>query len=294
MGRRRVGMVWPEPVQKGHLTELRALVSPELRLDVEAVESEPAPEQDITLAHVEGLARDPNIADAAGRLAGRGAQAVGYGCTSGSYVLGPAGDAAIVQQMKAAAGVPATTTSSAAVAALRTLGAQSVAVLSPHIDDLNARLQAYLEAAGFSVAAMVGLNLRCDIEAVEPAETRHIVEVPGGQARRRRRVHQLHGHADGGDHRRTGGFARQAGRHGQPGDAMAPRAACRRLDSHGRNADAYSQSLLRLTASDRLPEASTNSGRTCVKGGQLGVCIRVRAGRQTRQGIATVPEPGVR
>ncbi len=176
MDRRRVGLVWPEPVQDGHLVELQPFVGSELHLDMEAVESDPRPEQDITLALVEGLARDPNIGQAAQRLAERGAQAVGYGCTSGSYVLGPSGDAAIIEQMRKAAGVPATTTSTAAVTALRTLGAQSVAVLSPHIDDLNARLRAYLEAAGFTVTAMVGLNLSCDIEAVEPAETRHIVE----------------------------------------------------------------------------------------------------------------------
>ena len=176
MDRRRVGLVWPEPVQDGHLAELQPFVGSELHLDVEAVESDPRPEQDITLALVEGLARDPNIGQAAQRLAERGAQAVAYGCTSGSYVLGPSGDAAIIEQMRNAAGVPATTTSTAVVTALRTLGVQTVAVLSPHIDDLNARLRAYLEAAGFNVAAMVGLNLSCDIEAVEPAETRHIVE----------------------------------------------------------------------------------------------------------------------
>lgn len=176
MRKQRVGLVWPEPVQDGHLAELRALVRPEVCLDVEAVESEPVPEQNITLAHVEGLARDPNIAEAAGRLAERGAEALAYGCTSGSYVLGPTGDAAMIEQMRNAAGVPATTTTTAVVAALRTLGTRSVAVLSPHIDDLNTRLQAYLEAAGFSVVVMVGLNLRCDIEAVEPADTHDIVE----------------------------------------------------------------------------------------------------------------------
>ena len=169
-------MVWPEPVQDGHLAELQPFVGPELYLDVQSVESDPRPEQDITLALVEGLARDPNIGQAAQRLAERGAQAVAYGCTSGSYVLGSSGDAAIIERMRTAAGVPATTTSTAVVTALRTLGAHSVAVLSPHIDDLNARLRAYLEAAGFNVAAMVGLNLSCDIEAVEPAETRQIVE----------------------------------------------------------------------------------------------------------------------
>ena len=169
-------MVWPEPVQDGHLAELKPFVGSELHLDVEAVESDPRPEQDITLALVEGLARDPNIGQAAQRLAERGAQAVAYGCTSGSYVLGSSGDAAIIERMRTAAGVPATTTSTAVVTALRTLGVQTVAVLSPHIDDLNARLRAYLEAAGFTVTAMVGLNLSCDIEAVEPAETRDIVE----------------------------------------------------------------------------------------------------------------------
>ena len=176
MDRRRVGIVWPEPVQDGHFAELQRFVGPELLLDIEAVKSEPAPKQDITLALVEGLARDPNIADAAQRLVERGSPAVAYGCTSGSYVLGPDGDAAIIEQMRNAAGVPATTTSTAVVTALHTLGAQSVAVLSPHIDEINARLRAYLEAAGFKVAAMVGLNLSCDIESVEPAETRDIVE----------------------------------------------------------------------------------------------------------------------
>lgn len=176
MGTSRVGFVWPEPVQERHRAELARFAGPDLVLDIEPVRTDPEPEQNITLALVEGLARDPENGHAAGRLAERGAQAVAYGCTSGSYVLGPEGDAAIIDEMQAASGLPATTTSSAVVEALRVLGVQSVAVLSPHIDDLNERLRAYLEAAGFTVAAMVGLNLRCDIEDVEPAETREIVE----------------------------------------------------------------------------------------------------------------------
>lgn len=171
-----MGIVWPEPVQDGHRAELQAFVGPEVQLDIEPVGRDPEPEQNITLALVEGLARDPENGRAAERLAERGARAVAYGCTSGSYVLGPDGDAAIIEQIKAASGLPATTTSAAVVEALRALGAQSIAVLSPHIDALNARLRAYLEASGFSVAAMVGLNLSCDIEAVKPAETREIVE----------------------------------------------------------------------------------------------------------------------
>ena len=176
MGACRIGIVWPEAVQPGHLAELERFVAPGLELDIEPVDSVPelGPEG-ITLAHVEELPRDPGIGRAARRLAERGAQAVAYGCTSGSYVLGPDGDAAIAAGMRSATGTPATTTSTAAVAALRELGVSRVAVLSPHIDALNQRLRAYLESAGFEVVSLVGLNRRGDIEAIEPAETIDVV-----------------------------------------------------------------------------------------------------------------------
>ena len=187
MDRHRIGIVWPEAVQPGHLAELELFVPPGLELDVEPVDSAPPlGEEGITLAHVEGIARDPGIGRAARRLAQRSAQAVAYGCTSGSYVLGPEGDAAIAADMRAASGVPATTTSSAAVAALRELGARRVAVLSPHVDALNERLRAYLETSGFEVVNLVGLNRRDDIEAIEPDETREFltsrVDTPAAEA----------------------------------------------------------------------------------------------------------------
>ena len=173
---RRAGIVWPETLQARHLTELELFVPPGLELDIEPVDSAPPLGEDgITLAHVEGLARDPGIGRAAQRLAQRGAQAVAYGCTSGSYVLGLDGDAAIVADMRDAAGVPATTTSAAATAALRELGVRRVAVLSPHVDELNERLRAYLEASGFAVVNLVGLNQRGDIESIEPADTCDLV-----------------------------------------------------------------------------------------------------------------------
>lgn len=176
MDPRRAGIVWPEAVQAGHLAELELFVPPGLELDIEPVDSAPPLGDDgITLEHVEGIARVPGIGRAARRLAQRGSQAVAYGCTSGSYVLGTEGDAAIVADMRTAAGVPATTTSTAATAALRELGVRRVAVLSPHVDALNERLRAYLEAGGFAVVNLVGLNRRGDIEAIEPETTLEVV-----------------------------------------------------------------------------------------------------------------------
>ncbi len=187
MGACRIGIVWPEAMQPGHLAELELFVPPGLELEIEPVDSAPPLGDDgITLAHVEGLARDPGIGRAARRLAERGAQAVAYGCTSGSYVLGPDGDAAIAADMRDTAGVPATTTSTAAATALRELGVNRVAVLSPHVDALNERLRAYLETAGFEVVRLVGLNRRGDIEAIEPEETLDVVskdvDTPEGDA----------------------------------------------------------------------------------------------------------------
>ena len=176
MGACRISIVWPEAVQAGHLAELELFVPPGLELDIEPVDCAPelGPEG-ITLAHVEALPRGPGIGRAAKRLAERGALAVAYGCTSGSYVLGPDGDAALAADMRTAAGIPATTTSSAAAAALHELGVRRVAVLSPHVDALNERLRAYLESAGFEVVNLVGLNRRGDIEGIEPGETLDVV-----------------------------------------------------------------------------------------------------------------------
>ena len=159
-----------------HEAELQKFGRPGMEFDLESVEPAPDLAEGITLAHAESIARDPNIGRAARRLVDRGAVAVAYGCTSGSYVLGIEGEVAIVTRIEKAAGVPSTTTSSAMVAALREVGAERLAVLSPHLDALNERLRAYLHLSGFSVINMVGLNRLGDIEGIEPEETRMTVE----------------------------------------------------------------------------------------------------------------------
>lgn len=170
--------MWPEAVRDVHVAELQQFVAPGVHLDVESVAavSDYENEHGITLGLVEKIACDPNIGRAAQRLVARGAAAVAYGCTSGSYVLGSEGDAAIVEQLHDAGRTPATTTSTAVVVALRELAIHRVAVLSPHVEALNDRLRAYLASAGITVVNVVGLNLLGDIELIDPAETSRIVE----------------------------------------------------------------------------------------------------------------------
>ena len=52
---------------------------------------------------------------------------------------------------------------------------QRVAVLSPHIDELNERLTRFLEGSGLDVVHMRGLNKLRGIEEVPPDDIRNLV-----------------------------------------------------------------------------------------------------------------------
>ena len=171
-----VGIVWPEPISTDDLGEINQFTPPNIK--VEAVAVEPAPDLSggITLDHVLSIAADPNIEAAGRKLVASGSHALAYACTSGSYVRGLHGDTDIAQRMRDATDRPSTTTATATVRALKHLQAKRVAVLSPHIDSLNARLQRFLEAHGVEVVQMVGLNRLNGIESIPPDETLAIVQ----------------------------------------------------------------------------------------------------------------------
>ena len=176
LGIPRVGVVWPETVGEADRAELQCFVPRDTAILVEAVDSPADKSGGITLEFVLKMAGDPNIEAAAQKLAGEGACAVAYACTSGSYVRGFGGDTEIADRMGAISGVRVTTTSTATVRALRHLGVRRVAVLSPHVDALNERLHTFLEGSGFEVVRLVGLNKVGAIELIPPISTRAIVE----------------------------------------------------------------------------------------------------------------------
>ena len=163
-----VGIVWPEPVSQNLYEEVLLLLPDPVQLHMQTVDPPPQLLGGITLENVVGIATNPNIEETAQKLAGLGVRAVGYGCTSGSYARGIGGDTDIAYRMQEASGVPATTTSTAAVRALRQLGVHRVAVLSPHVDELNQRLKEFLGDSGFDVVHIVGLNKLSGIEEISP------------------------------------------------------------------------------------------------------------------------------
>ena len=123
----------------------------------------PVSQEDQTLEVLEAQTRDMAIESAARDLNLIRLEAIGYACTSGSFVHGPGGDQAIIKRLEEASGTRCTTTSTAAVRALHWLQVKKVAVITPYPDEINARLQTFLEAHGFEIVNMKGLGLYREI-----------------------------------------------------------------------------------------------------------------------------------
>lgn len=86
-----------------------------------------------------------------------------YACTSGSFVGGLAGEAALVAAMQEAGAPAAVTTSGGLLTALKHLGVNRIAAATPYVADLTAGLTSYLAEAGVEVVAAAGLGLTSEI-----------------------------------------------------------------------------------------------------------------------------------
>jgi len=96
---------------------------------------------------------------AAGLLADAGVDIIVYGCTTGSLVGGVEWEEGLVGRIEEETGIPAVSTSSAVVEALRTLGAKRIGVATPYSEELNGLEKSFLEDLGFQVTGIRGLGL---------------------------------------------------------------------------------------------------------------------------------------
>jgi len=107
------------------------------------------------------LAMMDSVDQAAFDLSKAGPEVIVYGCTSGSFLLGPGKEANIASRITQGTGIPAVTTSTAVVEALLAVGARKVFMVTPYPDDLNAHEVSFLEHYGFEVVALE--SFRCPI-----------------------------------------------------------------------------------------------------------------------------------
>lgn len=81
---------------------------------------------------------------------------IGYACTSGATVIGPANVARAVQSARPGAKV--TDPVSATIAALRHLGAQRIGFVTPYVAEVSAAMRGLLEGEGFEIAGFASFE----------------------------------------------------------------------------------------------------------------------------------------
>lgn len=127
----------------------------------------------IPLAPVRAFAGPPGVDDAVGLLAAAPVQAIGFGFTSSAYVIGAAGEEAMLARLsERAGGLPVVAPCAAAAEALRAFDSERVAVISPpwfdsELTELGA---GYYRAAGFDVVFSASADLPSDQHMIEPGD----------------------------------------------------------------------------------------------------------------------------
>lgn len=142
------------------------------------------PRGEVTPEALDEMLADDSLERAAALLRWAEVGVVVFACTTGSLVHGVGWDRALVARLEGAAGVPATTTATAVLEALRVVGARTVAVATPYLDSLNGIERRFLEDSGFAVSAISGLRCGTDAEIgrLSPSDAEALVGVVDSSA----------------------------------------------------------------------------------------------------------------
>ncbi|MDF2759849.1 MAG: Asp/Glu/hydantoin racemase [Thermomicrobiales bacterium] len=128
-------------------------------------------------ALAEMLASD-QLEHAAALLVWADVDVIVFACTTGSLIHGVGWDREVAGRIELVSGRPATTTTTTVLAALRAVGATSLAVATPYMEELNAIERRFLEASGFTVVGISGLGCATDAEIgrLDPEDAVSLVE----------------------------------------------------------------------------------------------------------------------
>jgi maleate isomerase len=124
--------------------------------------------KDVTPESLAGMA--DHAAESARGLAPVRIGVLAFGCTSGSFIGGKGYDAGLIRIMEQAAGVPATTTTTAVLRALELLGVRRLALVTPYTEEVTGLEARFLEDHGFEVTRALGGGLVevADMQECEP------------------------------------------------------------------------------------------------------------------------------
>jgi len=99
------------------------------------------------------------VEEAASLVADAGVDIIAFNCTLGSLIKGRGYDKEIMERIRRATSLPATTTTTAVVTGLRTLGIKKLILITPYVEQMNQIEKTFLEDIGFQVLGYKGLGL---------------------------------------------------------------------------------------------------------------------------------------
>jgi maleate isomerase len=106
--------------------------------------------------------------EAARLLATAPLQAIVFGCTSGSFLMGPDYDRELAKELSEVTNpIPVTTTTTAVVRALEALDLSKIVIATPYTDDINERACGYFDAIGHEIMGVQGLQITTDLEMTQ-------------------------------------------------------------------------------------------------------------------------------
>ena len=119
--------------------------------------------QKITVEAIDAMMRSPELEQSARLVAGAPIDVLCFGGTSASFLHGTSFDEALIVRMRDwAPGIPVTTASTATLAALEAVGAGSVALATPYIDEVHERAIRFLGENGHRVVRSDNLGIDSD------------------------------------------------------------------------------------------------------------------------------------
>ena len=136
------------------------------------------PRGEVTAAALAKMLEGDQLERAAELLIWTDVDIIVFACTTGSLVHGIGWDREVAARIAGASGRAATTTTTAVLGALQAVGATSLAVGTPYIEELNAIERQFLEESGYAVASIAGLGCATDAEIgrLEPEDAVSLVE----------------------------------------------------------------------------------------------------------------------
>jgi maleate isomerase len=175
--RRRIGVLTPH-ADVGPESELQAMAPEGIRIHAarvpfRAMAAGGAMDPTIPLGPVEAFIQPPQIDEAVSLLAAAPVSAIGIGFTSSSYVAGADGERKVVDRLlERSSGIPVVATCASAVAGLRALDAQRIALFDPPWFDaeLNRLGAEYFGSQDFDVVFHQPCGLPSSQRSINPPE----------------------------------------------------------------------------------------------------------------------------